>query len=1273
MDHPRPVLPSQRYSPSSEYAYDSHHDVISNTRQPLGESTGNIQAPSLAASALCYHNQLSLSPPLHPIPTPPIVPTQALTSSYGTSLRSTRSLSRNVSSQDSPMGYPRGNRNPIYAYKNFADYRNKVMQKELEKEQPKWPLWLEDAFLDALLLIPQMGRSKFSSKSILYGRNMLITEYLWIYHWLLHPPQHGEEVPSRKEREKHTMFRTRKQVSSHIQVLKGFFSTLVTFHFIFPSKPDIKEEDKKYIKDDEDNRSFKNNRVLISIADGRLPDEKPNYEYFSRLLSADNDVFLRPKQCWIFVSSPDVRLKEKHVIAEDGTTKKVVSGITSSGMCLNEANYPHLRLNDSKDYKDLPRTGEQSTVLLHEYTRLMAQKESSSVKDISNKWEANFPMLRKKLMGALDDVQPSDERTSRCVVGPCDTFNFEVVLDLHSTSQFPEGTELNGLVQLSINRPDLHNHSWRSRTSVQKPEELYEDSEGELWDNSEPVAVHKHRVGCHGIGPCDCAGRGNRDVICVPFPALSWANTFIKLAPYVTAERERKEREKRERDRAARDAQGARGRSKQEGSRVKKEEDADAPQKAYHPKLPSPKELLSQVAMYQEIWSAAPSYEQQQQRAPAMSSTIDGGGAGDPVAAPKRAWTRRAVILWTFIPVHEVRVEKASGGGGKDKAGGHAKENTVTVPPACNWRFLTKFDPTSQYHQERAYLSGSPTISRDSIMSPNPAYPHHVSAAYDAAQTSAVVQHHHHHSLPSHHSHHLHHHQQEQHWAPVNNPTPPSHHNPLAGSLSLLDSFAASSSAGTHNSMVTPPPTAGLQGGYAHTSFEGSGGGVDHHHHHHQLSFMSDGSASTSTDTTQSVLGTVGTGGGGNVSGDGGADDPFLSNLGSTGYDDGDAWGSWGTGATAVSGGYHHHQQVDGSSSAPGWGGDHNAGSVVTTTGPMSQGGMMTTTATSSSSSSNATSESQWAALAVAAAAHQHQHQHQQHNNNLGDLSQGGSGSISGASSVTNWGASAAAAATAMDDGKDSLWGTPSLGKTSLSSAASSSTSHDVVVPQRQLQHQQHHHNLTHNQHHQPHHHHQQQQQDAWASSWQVVVADGGSSAASSSWDVVDADDDHIGAVAAAADHNINNNNNGGSAVGAPIMVDDDDEEDDFTLTASTGLTPLRRAVFGNGNDNGNGTIGDGSVVSVSSSSSLNSGSRKRSRTESLFGGDEGELLDDDDDDVDVDGSGGEAMGYPVHSIRKLTHHSHSHHARRHHQFRHGGGGGGGAPTAVMDEGRGFL
>jgi transcriptional enhancer factor len=66
------------------------------------------------------------------------------------------------------------------------------------------------------LIIPHIGRSKFVVKQELHGRNMLISEYLWHDYLLTLPP--GVE-PYEKE------YRGRKQVSSHIQVLKGIFRT----------------------------------------------------------------------------------------------------------------------------------------------------------------------------------------------------------------------------------------------------------------------------------------------------------------------------------------------------------------------------------------------------------------------------------------------------------------------------------------------------------------------------------------------------------------------------------------------------------------------------------------------------------------------------------------------------------------------------------------------------------------------------------------------------------------------------------------------------------------------------------------------------------------------------------------------------------------------------------------------------------------------------------------------------------------------------------------
>ncbi|KAI0126457.1 hypothetical protein BJ170DRAFT_406587 [Xylariales sp. AK1849] len=764
MQVPGRGAPSQRYSPVGDYTYDHHHDVIQNTRRPLGELTGNTQPHNFAALAGCHR---TLSSPLHSIPTPPILASQAITSTYGTSFRNQRSFHRDVSLRESPMAHSRGGRNPIYSWKHFADYRTKVTQKESENEGPTWPLYLEDAFLDALLLIPLMGRKKFSSKGVLYGRNMLITEYLWICHWILYPAAPGEIVPVGKAREKHPMYRQRKQVSSHIQVLKGFFLPHPLFHFFFPRKNDNeKEEDRRHTKEEEEEgemESFKNNRVLISLADGRLPDERPNYDYFARLLAGDSDVFVRPKTCWIYVCSSEVTLSDdyKKAYATDGTCLEA-DAYTPDGIRLEcKGDYPHLVLNSNKETRrDLARSKTDGLPkhLLHEYTRTLSQKESSSVREISSKWDHRFPALREKLSTALNDTHPSHERTSRCVVGPCDTIQFEVVLDLHATSQFPSGTHLEGTVQLQICRPELANHSWRSVTSIVKPAEL------ELGDDEPPFWNYQ--------SSCELYGRGNtRDTIEVPFPAKSWANTFIRLAKHVTAERER-ERERKERGSASRSSQP-------------RKEDGDE-EKHKLSKMHSVADLLKQVAMYQEIWSAP----------------NDG--------SEKPTWTRRSVVLWTFSNAHSKVDEKGK---------------IVTVPPGTNWRFLTKIDPTSHFHQQRAYVSGSPRVLRDHIMSPNPGYAHHRNAAMHENSNSAY-------NVP-------------------NITVPSQQHANLAG-LDLLDGFS--------NGLNTPPPSASLQSSYTHSLDGQTIASTDTLHHN--LSFLSDHSAADTRGTMVAEHG-----------------DPFLAGL----------------------------------------------------------------------------------------------------------------------------------------------------------------------------------------------------------------------------------------------------------------------------------------------------------------------------------------------------------------------------------------------------------
>ncbi|KAI4595780.1 hypothetical protein KJ359_006417 [Pestalotiopsis sp. 9143b] len=691
------------------------------------------------------------------------------------------------------MAHSSRGQNPIYSRKFFADYRAKVEQKQAEKDEPKWPMCLEDPFLDALFLIPFMGRKKVSSMGKLYGRNMLISEYIWIRYWLMFPTPEGTQLPTGEEREEgpwKEIFRGRKQVSSHIQVLKGFFKTHPCFHFFFPCQEDNKKKSRYYVKEEEP-ESFKNNTVLIALADGRLPDERPNYEYFAQLMAGDAETFVMPKACWIYVSSSEVTLSSdyREAIAPDGTVLSADSYGPDGQRLESGGAYPHLLLNGNKDTRLALRSGredEPPKFILHEYTKSLTQVDSSSIKDISAGWEHEFPELNDNLMSAVDVKDPMHERTSRCVVGPCDILHFEVVLGLHSTSRFPSGTHLEGSVQLQICRPELANHRWRSVTSVSKPEKLEHDaSEAPFWN-------------CHN--PCDLVGR-QRDVIEVPFPATSWASTFIMLSKYVTAERERLEKERKERRSKVKTEEGGEGSEDKHGSGKKSSS-----------KIPTPQDLLDQVAMYQEIWSAP----------------NDG--------SEKPNWTRRSVILWTFA--REYREVNSKG-------------KNIGRSPGTSWRFLTKVDPLSQEHRQRTLVSGPqptgpPVVPRDAVMSPNPAYANHYATAamhenfntasyqHDSSSSSSSSAAHHHAGGGGSSNH-------------IDFPGQSLHsYNP--SSLGLLDGFSCLPSGG----LATPPPSTSLSSsGYAHSFDSATIASTDSLHHH--VSFPSDGSG-TGNDSSQSTL-----------------------------------------------------------------------------------------------------------------------------------------------------------------------------------------------------------------------------------------------------------------------------------------------------------------------------------------------------------------------------------------------------------------------------------
>ena len=337
-------------------------------------------------------------------------------------------------------------------------------------------------------------------------------------------------------------------------------------HFLFPSEekkePGSTNSDDFY--DDEEQESFKSNPVLTALAEGRVPEVKPNYEYFSQLLALQSAICCRPKTCEIFVSSSDIKIRDD--VAYDAHDTP-----------LDQASFPHL--NKYTNCDDSPNVLGKD-VLLHEYTRSLDRTTSACAKSVTRRWQKDAPAMYETL-----ELPSRDE--------DCLLLEMCATLELHEHAKFPSGSELTGFVEVAITQPALQNHRWKCVTRLTRPTELHsDDGKQEVYTNDSGI----HRRGCSDSKvDCDCHTRPRQDIH-VPFPAVEWASILSMAVQYPDVEHQRVKEKRRNGEKKDLERAGSK--------RKRSEDEGDAASWARRELTGS--DLICKVAMYQELWSCAP-------------------------------------------------------------------------------------------------------------------------------------------------------------------------------------------------------------------------------------------------------------------------------------------------------------------------------------------------------------------------------------------------------------------------------------------------------------------------------------------------------------------------------------------------------------------------------------------------------------------------------------------------------------------------------------------